>query len=476
MKNFHRIILIIGIAFLLLPSNYARAQDEPSAKAAFAENSNIEDALNHSLKSKLKRGAYFLLGIESKLKKYTGDLSLMRTTISTLKNKIDESKVHIENLQSQLANLDRLTDLTTEKISALKLQIASLDNEIAVGQSDIFAQEKEQKQALEVLNKTLLVYYVQNNTLGVAPLLADVAGMGNALRHNGYLSVFHEINQRLGDEILAREIALEDARQKLTSKKERKETLRDLLNAEMRTLNASRESKKRLLEETQGKQIIYETLLELSKKEEAQVALTIARLKENYAFFQDKLAQLPKSSEQSTIQFQFEQEGNIFRWPVNPSLGISAFFHDEDYQKTLGLAHNAIDIRIPQGSKIIAATDGVVTKIVDNGFTYSYVIIAHPGNLLTLYGHMSEIFVNEGELVTQGKVIGLSGGIPGTKGAGWLTTGAHLHFEVLKNWQHVDPLEYLSLEYLPLESLPEKYLKKIVGNEKREVPRLNLGE
>ena len=84
---------------------------------------------------------------------------------------------------------------------------------------------------------------------------------------------------------------------------------------------------------------------------------------------------------------------------------------------------------------------------------------------------MSEILVNEGEIVRRGQTIGLSGGIPGNKGAGWLTTGAHLHFEVFKNFQRVDPLEYLPLEFVPVASLPEKYLKKLTGDEEEKVRR-----
>ena len=71
----------------------------------------------------------------------------------------------------------------------------------------------------------------------------------------------------------------------------------------------------------------------------------------------------------------------------------------------------------------------------------------------------------------QGGVIGLSGGIPGTKGAGWLTTGAHLHFEVFKNWKRADPLEFLPLELVPVTSLPEKYLKILTGQKETKVKR-----
>jgi murein DD-endopeptidase MepM/ murein hydrolase activator NlpD len=67
---------------------------------------------------------------------------------------------------------------------------------------------------------------------------------------------------------------------------------------------------------------------------------------------------------------------------------------------------------------------------------------------MTLYGHMYDIFVEEGEPVSRGDIIGLSGGAPGTRGAGYLTTGAHLHFETLKDGVNVDPMPYLDPEEL----------------------------
>ena len=152
------------------------------------------------------------------------------------------------------------------------------------------------------------------------------------------------------------------------------------------------------------------------------------------------------------------------RWPVSPSRGISAYFHDEAYRAVMGMVHQAIDIRALQGTPIHAPADGVVYKTRDNGFGYSYIILAHGGGFMTLYGHVAEIRVIEGEKIKQGQVIGLSGATPGSKGAGLMTTGPHLHFEVLKGGKHVDPLDYLPLSYLPLNTLPEKYLIRITGD------------
>lgn len=129
-------------------------------------------------------------------------------------------------------------------------------------------------------------------------------------------------------------------------------------------------------------------------------------------------------------------------WPLDPIYGISATFRDADYVQQFGFQHNGTDFPALQGTPISAAADGVVEKAVDNGLGYSYIIIKHSG-IVTLYGHISSIEVVEGQSVRAGEFIGLSGGRPGSPGAGKHTTGPHLHFETLINGEHVDPMQYL---------------------------------
>lgn len=129
-------------------------------------------------------------------------------------------------------------------------------------------------------------------------------------------------------------------------------------------------------------------------------------------------------------------------WPVEPILGLSAGFMDKEYELLFGLPHQGIDIPTEQGTEVRAPADGIVEQAVDNGLGYSYLIIRHQG-VVTLYGHVSAFLVSEGDTVAAGQVVALSGGQPGSRGAGALTTGPHLHFEVIRNGEHIDPQSVL---------------------------------
>ena len=82
-------------------------------------------------------------------------------------------------------------------------------------------------------------------------------------------------------------------------------------------------------------------------------------------------------------------------------------------------------------------------SVNDHGLGFNSIVLKHDGGFATLYGHVSKFLVKEGDVIRSGDPIALSGGEPGTPGAGHLTTGPHLHFQLLKNGQPVDPLDYL---------------------------------
>ncbi len=129
-------------------------------------------------------------------------------------------------------------------------------------------------------------------------------------------------------------------------------------------------------------------------------------------------------------------------WPVQPLLGISAYFEDEGYVARFHMEHHAIDIPVNQGSDVYAAAGGIVAEVQDHGLGFNYIVVEHPGGYSTLYGHLTKFTVTVGQRVFAGDLLGYSGGRPGTEGAG-MSTGPHLHFAMYKDGKAVDPLLYL---------------------------------
>jgi murein DD-endopeptidase MepM/ murein hydrolase activator NlpD len=94
--------------------------------------------------------------------------------------------------------------------------------------------------------------------------------------------------------------------------------------------------------------------------------------------------------------------------------------------------HAGIDIAAPYGSPIYAVADGRVSFAGWHGGHGNYVKLEHSGNLGTGYGHMSRIGVKVGQQIRRGQVIGYVGSTG-------LSTGPHLHYELFKNGETVNP-------------------------------------
>jgi murein DD-endopeptidase MepM/ murein hydrolase activator NlpD len=98
--------------------------------------------------------------------------------------------------------------------------------------------------------------------------------------------------------------------------------------------------------------------------------------------------------------------------------------------------HSGLDISAPIGTPIIATADGVVTLAGWDGSLGKSVRISHGFGVQTRYGHMSKLDVQAGQKVKRGQIIGYVG----TTGR---STGAHLHYEVYRDGEAVDPLAYI---------------------------------
>ncbi len=106
-----------------------------------------------------------------------------------------------------------------------------------------------------------------------------------------------------------------------------------------------------------------------------------------------------------------------------------------------GRSHKGIDLEVPVGTPVRAARTGQVIEIGNHPRGYGkYVEMRHPDGFITIYAHLSEIGVNEGQIVYRGKVIGKVGK---SGNADHRLIKPHLHFEIRKDGVPVDPTEYI---------------------------------
>jgi hypothetical protein len=114
--------------------------------------------------------------------------------------------------------------------------------------------------------------------------------------------------------------------------------------------------------------------------------------------------------------------------------------------------HKGLDIDCQSNDPVYAWRSGVVRFAGRNSSSGNYINIAHADSYTSTYHHLNKILVKQGEQITAGQLIGRAGKTG-------MTTGSHLHFSILRNGNHLDPMPYIKKARridTPLPLLPTK--------------------
>jgi len=131
------------------------------------------------------------------------------------------------------------------------------------------------------------------------------------------------------------------------------------------------------------------------------------------------------------------EKRNIFRSPICGN-GYTSLVGMREHPILKGVTkfHNGVDIRAKTGTWVGAAAEGTV---IYAGWINGYgktIKIKHENGYVTMYAHLSEIHVKNGQKIKSGQLIGKSGNTGHS-------TGPHLHFSIFKNGKVENPLDYI---------------------------------
>ncbi len=406
-------LLLIILIIILLPLLNIVAQDNEGGNFIESFDPEIQ-----RLKDEIQGSQDQIEELQKQQKTYEDNLQIKRQQINTLKNQMGILDDSIAKLVLEVQTTELQIEQSNLEIQNIQLQIGHKEEEIRNQQSKI-------ARVLNTLNKSSR----KRNNLEVLVLEGNLGGFFNEL--NQLQSLENTLStELLGLKELREELQIKE--ENLEKRKDQLTNLHDKLMGNQEKLLADQYVKGTLLNSTKGQEQNYQNLLAQVKAEQNRIEAEIQNL------------------EIEARRRLLETEGvlpsdDAFIWPI-ASRKITAYFHDPDYPFRYIFEHPAIDIGdTPQGTPIRAARSGYVATVrfTPGSSSYGYILLVHPGGLSTVYGHISRPYVEEDSFVVQGEVIALSGGAPGTSGAGSLTTGPHLHFEVRLNGIPVNPLNYL---------------------------------
>lgn len=345
-----------------------------------------------------------------------------------------------QQLSDALAENRRQADALTAQLAQANARVAALDAELAAIAERRAALERQIAAEKRELDRLARALYVEPDSLvmelaqsgSLQDLMSQLGGLESAARR-----------ARGVQQQLARDEAQVAADQKREAEGRAQEaSARDGLQAKTDRLRQLNDQQAAALQALQAR-------LDASRAELASVSLQSAA---TAAYIAAALAAQQAEASSAASQSVWEQvvllggkapEGGSpqFTDPlpgavVTQVFGPTGLVFEPPFA---GFAHfhTGLDVSTAEGTPVLAAASGTVVLAGFNAGGYgNFVVLAHAGGFDTLYGHLDSVLVRTGQVLQGGQPIG-------TEGSTGNSTGAHLHFELRRNGQPVDPGPYI---------------------------------
>lgn len=416
----------------------------------------------------------------------------------------------VTNLEDAIALIDADIEKTKDEILSLSRNIVALYTEIENTKDEIDDKNKEIYESRKILLEYIAHIYKKQNVLysweyqdidSLKTVLLSDGSLWDILSELHFTSVLEMTGQSLVEQY--RKLVKELFVKKLDLEKKNK-NLKLTKNQELikkKSLLEKKEFREKILDYTKGQEELFTQYVKEKIKVDTTLKIKIiqnkVKLKDqktqilaqyNCDYLDEKLfsedvylmdveygwkKDCIELNKVLTLESQLkpfsQNKQNVLLWPIAPEKWISAYYKDPSYLDAVWSSHDAIDIVAPQATDIIAPADGYITYVKEpTDEWYAYAVLKHANGFVTVYGHINEILFKQYDFIKAGTVFARSGGEVGTNGAGLMTTGPHLHFEVYKDKEYVDPLNYLDLTVLSEERVPpvQKYAYKYINDYK----------
>lgn len=141
----------------------------------------------------------------------------------------------------------------------------------------------------------------------------------------------------------------------------------------------------------------------------------------------------PLEMEQALLALADPPSTSPLRGEVEVTSGFGMRVHPI---KKVKKQHKGVDFKAPMGTPVQATSDGVVVKAKFSPGYGNHIVVQHDEHFQTLYAQLSRMDVKVGDEIRKEEIIG-------AVGSSGMSTGPHLHYEVIKDGEHQDPEEYL---------------------------------
>ncbi len=343
----------------------------------------------------------------------TDEIEEKQQELEEIEKRRRDEKSALEQRLNREAALKEEMKLLENEIQELRWEQERLTEEIRLLVADISEAEAELEDAEELLKyqesllKLRLRAIQQHGVVSYVEVLFESNSFSDFLTRLHSLSIIASNDLRLIEEFQQERDIIQAWKDELEVDKANLENMRDQVAANEARMEQAVLEREDLLGELQGEITLNLKAIQALEHEAQKLDVLIKQL----------IAE---------AQSQFSGIGGELIWPIEPPTWISSGYGwRRDPFSGAQAWHGGVDIAPHHGAAnyILAAAEGQVIYSGWNGGYGNCIMIDHGGGAVTLYGHMSSLLVQKGDVVNRGQRIARAG----TTG---YSTGVHLHFEV----------------------------------------------
>ncbi|MBV8490576.1 MAG: peptidoglycan DD-metalloendopeptidase family protein [Candidatus Eremiobacteraeota bacterium] len=364
--------------------------------------------------------------IDKKIEAEKAKAAQLHSKLQAKKDELHAVTLHYNDLQQQLGETNAAIDSVNVRIGDIDAETASTQRKIDWNTVQLDAARKSLQLHDTMLRKRLVDVY-ENGDMSYANVLLSARSFSEFVERWEDLRLLIAANERAvrarkaaEAQVAAVEAELDRTRMQLQQEQEAQVQARSQLDS-----LASERANLVQLAAVQRRHVAAQVaeMEDLSAAEESQLEALI-REREAELEAQRRAAGIAggQVSSGGPGSFSWPVTGTItspFGWRSNPFRGSPEF-------------HQGLDIAAPTGTTVTAAASGTVIMAQWYGGYGNYILIDHGGGYSSGYGHLSQIYVSNGQSVTRGQAIG-------AVGSTGQSTGPHLHFEIRMEGKPVDP-------------------------------------
>lgn len=364
-----------------------------------------------------------LLFGQDEIKKKQSELEKLRTQIQEFERQIKEQQRSEKSTLELLDTYDRKATALRRLITKLRTQEKDLQQDIDQTRDDLRKLEGQ----MDFLKKHYARYVssvYKAGTMYDLELLLTSASINQFFVRTEYLKRFSDQRRKDARKITVKKSEIEDEQTKLQQQLGEQRRLIAEKGAEEDRLEALASARKEMLFKIRKDKKALQREIDRKMKAAGKMEEMIANLIEQERIKKEREAQKKEAGklpQPAPTAGSFESKKGKLRWPVAEGAVVAKFGNQKHPTLKTITQNTGIDISVKAGSPVSTVADGQVTTIWWLPGYGNLLIVDHYSGYRTVYAHLSEIHVNEGQKVKEGDVIATSGES---------LEGPRLHFEV----------------------------------------------